>query len=118
QAQAYEIIGLAPTATPLPSDLATLADQLIVRGDLQAARDLFEQAIAQRPDNVAYRYEYGRLMIEMDADEIALAQGDALIELAPNDPRGYALKAMANVWVGSPETAIPVALAGLDLRAG
>jgi tetratricopeptide (TPR) repeat protein len=118
QAQALDAIGMGPTPTPLPSDLATLGDQLRIAGDMEEARDLFERAIQQKPDNIAYRYEYGTLMIDMNAPEISLAQGDAILELDPSDPRGYALRAMAMVWMGNSESAIPVASAGLDLGAG
>lgn len=118
EAQALDLMGLSPTPTPLPSDLASLANQLMVQGDLQAARDLFESALAQRPDNIAYRYEYGRLMIEMNEGLIAREQGEAILQIDPNEPRGYALRASAEVALGNYNTAIPIAIAGLDLRAG
>ncbi len=118
EAQAMEVMGLAPTPTPLPSDLAVLANQLMIRGNMTDARNLFEEAIAQRPENIAYRYEYGRLMIDMSEPTIAREQGDAIISMNPDDPRGYALKAAAEVWMNNPNSAIPIALAGLDLRAG
>jgi tetratricopeptide (TPR) repeat protein len=118
QAQAMEIMGLGPTATPLPSDLATLADQLMIAGDLAEAQASFEQAIARRPDYIPYRYEYGRLMIAMDQPDIAREQGAAIVELDISDPRGYALNAMAEIWLGNSTVAIPLARAGLDLGNG
>jgi len=118
QEQALEFIGLAPTPTPLPSDLATLASQLFVAGDMQEAADLFERAIAQRPDNIDYLYEYGKLMIDMDNPTRALELGEQIIVINSTDPRGYALKARALVWIQRSSDAIPVALAGLDLNKG
>lgn len=118
ESQALEIMGLAPTPTPLPSDLASLGNRLMVQGDLQAARNLFESALIQRPDNIAYRYEYGRLLIEMNEAMLAREQGEAILQVNPDEPRGYALRAMAEVALGNYNTAIPVAIAGLDLRAG
>ncbi|TVR24392.1 MAG: tetratricopeptide repeat protein [Anaerolineaceae bacterium] len=116
--QAQEFMGTAPTATPLPADLAMLGSQLAVTGDLTQARDLFERAIEQRPNNIAYRYEYGRLMIEMNQPTITREQGEAIISLNADDPRGYALRAMAEVSSGNPNSAIPFALNGLELNAG
>lgn len=118
QEQALEMIGLAPTPTPLPSDLATLATQLFVAGDMVAAADLFERAIAQRPDNIDYLYEYGKLMIDMDNPTRALELSEQIIDVNSNDPRGYALKARALVWIRRSADAVPVALAGLDLNRG
>jgi tetratricopeptide (TPR) repeat protein len=118
QEQALELIGLAPTPTPLPSDLATLATQLFVAGDMRAAADLFERAIAQRPENIDYLYEYGKLMIDMDNPARALELGDQIIQINSNDPRGYALKARALVWLRRSADAVSVALAGLDLNRG
>lgn len=118
EAQALDLMGLAPTPTPLPSDLASLGNQLMVQGNLQEARNLFESALAQRPDNIAYRYEYGRLMIEMNEPLIAREQGESILQINPSEPRGYALRAMAEVAIGNYNTAIPIAIAGLDLRAG
>lgn len=118
QEQALELIGLAPTATPLPSDLATLATQLFVAGDMRAAADLFERAIAQRPNNIDYLYEYGRLMIDMDNPARALELSEQILNINSTDPRGYALKARALVWLRRSADAIPVALAGLDLNRG
>lgn len=118
QEQALELIGLAPTPTPLPSDLATLATQLFIAGNMQAAADLFERAIAQRPENIDYLYEYGKLMIDMDNAARALELGDQIIQINSNDPRGYALKAQALVWLRRSADAVSVALAGLDLNRG
>jgi tetratricopeptide (TPR) repeat protein len=118
QEQALELIGLAPTPTPLPSDLATLASQLFVAGDMQEAADLFERAIAQRPENIDYLYEYGKLMIDMDNPQRALELAEQIIEVNSTDPRGYALKARALVWLQRGSDAIPVVLSGLDLNKG
>lgn len=118
QAQAIDALGMGPTPTPLPSDLATLADQLRLEGDLPAARDLFERAIAQRPENVNYLYEYGELLIDLGDPETAITLGDEVIQLAPDDPRGYALKGRAQVWSGRAAQAVPTVLAGLSLEQG
>ncbi|MDZ4672468.1 MAG: tetratricopeptide repeat protein [Phototrophicales bacterium] len=118
QEQTMELLGFAPTPTPLPSDLATLASQLFVAGNRQQAADLFERAITQRPENIDYLYEYGKLMIDMDNPERALELADQILDVNSTDPRGYALKARALVWLRRSADAVPVILAGLDLNRG
>lgn len=85
---AYEMIGSAPTVTPLPSDLAMQAAVLFQSGNVPAAAQLYAQAIAQRPDNVEYLYEYGQVLIELDRYAEAIQIADQLITLAPRDVRG------------------------------
>jgi tetratricopeptide (TPR) repeat protein len=76
---------------------------------------------------VNYLYEYGRILIELDRPaeptqgrnvsdaELAMELGDRAINLAPQDPRGYALKAKALVWTGDSAGAIPIALQGREV---
>lgn len=116
--QALDAVGLAPTPTPLPSDLATIAANLVIAGDLDEAANLFEQALEQRPDNIDYLHEYGQLLIDQGDYIRAEAMADRILELDPAEVRGYALKARAQVWAGNPTSAIPVALAGLDITPG
>lgn len=116
QEKANAMMGNVPTATPLPSDLATLGVTLVLQGDLQAAADLFERAIAQRPDNIDYLHEYGKVLLELGEAEQSLALGDRILDLNPTDPRGYALRAQALVWLSRPSEAIPAALAGLSVN--
>jgi tetratricopeptide (TPR) repeat protein len=118
QERALDAVGMGATPTPLPGNLATQAANLVLLGEYQAAAALFEQALQQRPDNVDFLYEYGLLLIEMGETDRAIEVGDRIQSLNPNDPAGYVLKARALVWGGSPTTAIPIVLAGLDLRQG
>lgn len=118
QTQALDMVGMGPTPTPLPGDLASRADQLVANADLEEARGLFEQAIEQRPEDIDYLYEYGDLLIDMDEAGRALELAERIQDITLNDPRGYALKARALVWDGNSSDAIPVALAGLELNAG
>lgn len=115
QTTALDMMGLSPTATPLPSDLATFATTLVLAGDLQEAADLFASAIEQRPDNVDYLYEYGELLIDLEAYIDAMAMAERMLDLDSADPRGYALMSKALVWDGNPTAAIPIALSGLDI---
>ena len=114
QLAALEQIGFAPTATPYASVRANAGEQFYRQGDIETAAQFFEQAANQQPENLAYLYEYGRLLIELDENLEAAAIGDQMIEINPDDVRGYALKANAIAWQ-DPTTAIPAALEGQEL---
>jgi len=111
---ALDALGIAPTPTLYASQHAQLGVELYQSGDVQTALDEFELAVLQRPEDINYLYEYGKLLIELDRYEEAAPIGDRAIEVAPNDVRGYALKARALMW-SDPGTAIPTAVSGLEI---
>lgn len=115
QMTALEVMDMAPTPTPFPSELATRATEFVAAGNLDEAAVLFEQAVRQRPENIDYKYEYGLLLLDLGDYEKAAELGDAIIDLSLVDPRGYSLKAAALTLDGSPTQAIPVALNGIEL---
>ncbi len=108
--------GSPATPTPRPSELATRATELFLAGDLTGAEELLARAVAERPDNIAYLYEHGWLLIELGRFEAAEAHGAAITQLDARDERGFALKAAALTWQGQPAVAIPIALSGLELN--
>ena len=112
---ARTLVGAGPTATPLPSVLALRASQLAQTGDLKAAEGLLSTVVAERPENIAYLYEQGVLLIELERYDEALALGRQIIDLNPRDARGFALEASSMVWQGQASAAIPIALSGLEL---
>ncbi len=114
QLAALDAIGMAPTATPFASERAQEAHQFYLRGDMANAERLYALAVQQQPNNVDYLYEYGRILIELERSREAEALGVRIIELAPQDPRGYALAANALVW-SDPARAIPYATSGVEL---
>jgi len=116
QLAALDAIGFAPTPTPFAADHADLGEEFFVRGDVQTAAEYFELAVQQQPNNVNYLYEYGNLLIELDRSSEAAEMGERIMELAPDDPRGYALKANAIVW-DDPVAAIPIAQEGVETEA-
>ncbi len=105
-----------PTPTPLPSELATRASALFLAGNISGAEELLAQAVAERPNNIAYLYEHGRLLIELGRYNEAHDHGAAITELDARDARGFALKATALTWQGQASVAIPIALSGLELN--
>jgi len=118
QSTALEVAGFGPTPTPLPGDLATVGAEMVALGQFDEAADMFERALALRPENVDYMYAYGDLLVETGDYDAALALADRMLRASPSDPRGYELKARAQVFNGSSNAAISVALAGIDLGQG
>jgi tetratricopeptide (TPR) repeat protein len=114
QYAALDYFDLAPTATPFAGERAAIGEEFYRRGDIQTAEDYFQLSVEQQPENIDYMYEHGLLLIELDRNEEAVLHGERLMELAPNDPRGYALKANAIAW-DNPTEAIPVAVTGLEV---
>lgn len=115
QVAALEIVGLAPTTTPLPSDLAAQAMDMFRAGNTRQAATLWEQVVRKRPDTIDYLYEYGQVLIELDTADPgrALTMADRIIALNPDDVRGYALKTRALVWSG--DSALAVSVGGIGL---
>lgn len=107
----------APEQTPIPLPGQLAADAMVAyqEGDAPQAVDYWAQALDQRPDNVTYLYEQGQILVDLDRAQEAIENARQVLELAPNDPRGYALRARALAWDGNATAAITVAQAGLEL---
>ncbi|MDQ7025717.1 MAG: tetratricopeptide repeat protein [Anaerolineae bacterium] len=114
------LLGIEITPTPAPSSLAIQAQELFWEGKLDNAAALMAEAVEIDPNNISYLYEYGMLLIDLDdgrngnANQ-AIDLARQIIQINPNDPRGYALRARGLVWIGNSAGAIPVAQAGLDI---
>lgn len=115
QYMALDALGIAPTPTLFASQHAQQGVDMYHSGEVDQALIEFELAVQQRPDDVNYLYEYGKLLIELDLFDEAVPIGDRAIEVAPNDVRGYALKARALMW-SDPGIAIPTAVSGLEIN--
>jgi tetratricopeptide (TPR) repeat protein len=115
QDQFLENLGYAPTATPFAGEHAAMAEDYFRSGDIGNAARFYEMAVQQQPENVNYLYEYGLVLIELDRNDESVLLGEEIMALAPNDPRGYALKANAIAWT-NPTDAIPTALAGTEVE--
>jgi len=50
QSTALEVAGFGPTPTPLPGDLATVGAEMVALGQFDEAADMFERALALRPE--------------------------------------------------------------------
>jgi tetratricopeptide (TPR) repeat protein len=115
RAMAMQVIGPEMTPTPLPSEIARQGLDLYFAGDLEGAAEMFAQAVEQRPDSVSYLYELGQVLIDLGRPDEALQIATDILDIAPSDPRGYALRARGMVWEGNSNGAVTVALAGLDI---
>ena len=116
EAIALRIVGLPATPSPSPNELAARALTLSQGGDIVGAEALLATAVAEAPNEIAYRYQHGRVLIELGRYEAAQALGAAITGIDARDVRGYALKAAALTWGGQPASAIPIALSGLELN--
>ena len=110
------ITGDPSTPTPQPSELAARAAALFISGDIAEAEPLLARAAAERPNDIAFLYEHGRVLIELGRFDEARALGDAITAIDARDVRGYALEAAALTWSGGANGAIPIALSGLELN--
>jgi tetratricopeptide (TPR) repeat protein len=119
QLMALEVVGQAPPPTEYASDHAQRGYQFYLAGKTSDAVAQFSTAVAQQPDNVEYLYQYGRALIEQGQYDEAVTIGDQAMQLDPNNPRGYAIKAWAldqSITVrNGPEQAIPIGQAGLQV---
>lgn len=111
--ETLDMIGMAPTATPGAGQLAAMGMDAYTTGDVEAALLAFGRAVQQRPDDIDYLYEYGRLLLESDRLDEALEIGERAIEIAPNDPRGYVIKGRALMY-DDPAEAIQVTILGAE----
>lgn len=109
-----QFFGTPPTSTPFASTIATRANEAFLMGNTEEALRLYEQAIEQRPD-VSYLYEYGQILVDLNRPEEALEVARRIVDVAPGDVRGFALRAIAQVWQRDFASAIPVVLTGLQV---
>lgn len=114
QTMTLEYFDIAPTATPYAGDRAALGEEYYRTGDIETAASFYQLAVEQQPENIAYIYEYGLLLIELDRNDEAEVFGEEMIVMYPDDPRGYALKASSIAWQ-NPTEAIPVAVEGREV---
>ena len=106
------------TATPMAAERARRAAALAQTSDFEAAESLLAQIVLERPQTIAYRYEHGKMLLELGRFEAALEAARQILDLDAGDAHGFALRAAALVGLGDASAAIPAALTGLDLRPG
>jgi tetratricopeptide (TPR) repeat protein len=115
QPRVSALIGPAPTATPLPEDVAKQAEVAYHAGDLLKASQIYQQAAEIAPQDITILTRYGRILTLNQQLTEATAVGDRIIALAPDDPRGYAVKARALDWQGQYQDSVIAALKAIEL---
>jgi tetratricopeptide (TPR) repeat protein len=107
-------LGFKPASTLYPAQHAMLGAEAFQAGNMAAAAAEFAQAVEMQPDNVAYLYEYGKVLIEVGDSTGASKVADRAIAADPRDVRGYALKANALAH-SDPTNALIFALQGQEI---
>lgn len=115
QPRVIALIGPPPTATPLPDVVVKQAEDAYHAGDLAKASEIYKQAAAISPQDINILAPYARILILNHQLPEALALSDQIIALAPEDPRGYALKARAQDWSGQYQDSVISALKAIEL---
>jgi tetratricopeptide (TPR) repeat protein len=117
QPKVLAMIGPEPTPTPSTDELVQLADEAYLAGDLEVAATYYQMAAEITPDDLDLRFDQARMLI-LTQDEENLQQAviiaDEIIELAPEDPRGYTIKSRALDWLGDYDQAVLAALQAIE----
>jgi len=117
EARLTSLVGAAlptPEPTLFPAQYAALGADLFRAGDLEGARDALNRAVEESPNDIAYLYELGKVLVELDRVDEAVEIADRAIQANPQDVRGHALRANALKW-NAPDEAIQDALRGIDI---
>ena len=114
QKVAASALGIKGEPTLYPAQVAMRGAEAFQAGNMAAAAEQFAQAVQMQPDNVAYLYEYGKTLIEVNDIDRAVEMADRAIEADPRDVRGYALKANALAYT-DPTNALIYALQGQEI---
>ncbi len=114
QLEALEVVGMAPTLPPPANQVAAQGLAMMESGDMEQAVTLLGQAMRQQPNDVNYLYEYAIALLESDQTSASIPIGEQMIQLAPNDPRGYEIKGRALMF-SNPTEAILASIQGVDV---
>lgn len=88
------LLGDPPTPTLSAATLARDAYNRFVTGDLAGAETGYANALALEPDNADMLAEYSRILLLSNQGQRGLDAADRLVALAPDDPRGKALRVL------------------------
>jgi tetratricopeptide (TPR) repeat protein len=108
------------SARPVSWKLLKLAEKSYTLGDLKKAAEFYRQAAELQPDDLDVLTPYARILtLNKDNDVQSLSQAvavaDHMIEVAPEDARGYAARARALDWQGNYQDAVLMALKAIEL---
>lgn len=118
QPRVLAAIGPDPTPTVSPGELVALAEEAYQNGDLIAAAEYYRQAAELVPEDVQVLADLSRILTLINTPESrqeALAVAEQAILVAPEDPRGHAMKARALNWMGNADQSAIEALRAIEL---
>lgn len=115
QPQVLARLGPSPTPTQSIDAYVAQAEAAYLNGELDPAIDAYRNAVAMDPSNIDHLFALSRLLLLTDNVEEGLAMAEQTVLADPESPKGYAIKAMALDWNGSPEQAIIEALKAIEI---
>ncbi len=118
QPQVLAAIGPEPTATMSEGEVSHLAQEAYQAGNLAEAAEYYRHAAALMPDDVQVLADLARVLTLMNTPDSlaeAVEVADQAILIAPEDPRGYAMKARALNWAGEADQSAIEALRAIEL---
>jgi len=95
-----------PTPTRGPVSYAAEAEAQYLEGDLTAAIETYQQAIALDPDDVQLRIPLVRLLTLQGREREALREGQLAVETGPDSAHAWAVLCQAYDWAGQVDNAI------------
>ena len=104
-----------PTATDSPLNYLTVANAAYQRGAMDTAIANYSLAADGLPNDVALYYRLAHLLITNNQPQAGLDMAERAINADPFDPRGWAIKGMAQDWLGDSELAIANILQAIKL---
>lgn len=118
QPQVLAAIGPEPTATMSEAEVSRQAQEAYQAGNLAEAAEHYRHAAALMPDDVQVLADLSRVLTLMNTPDSlaeAVEVADQAILIAPEDPRGYAMKARALNWAGEADQSAIEALRAIEL---
>lgn len=118
QPRVLAALGPEPTPTLSAETLREQGDEAYIAGRMEEAVAAYEQAAELNPTDIQLLTDLSRVLTLINTEESrqqALAVAEQITLLAPEDPRGYAMKARALNWSGDADQSAIEALRALEL---
>lgn len=114
QGEVLTMMGEAPTATPPAAYVASEGLVAYANGELDDALVKYEEALRMNATNLDYLYEYTHTLLLLSEGTAGLEAAERMIDLDPDDPRGYALKIYALYQLDRLDEGVALGLTTLD----
>lgn len=118
QPKVLAALGPSPTPTTSAETYVAQAEAAREAGELAEAAGHYREAAVLLPENLGVLTDLSHTLTLIDTDESldeALDVAEQIILLAPEDPRGYAMKARALNWKGEADQSAIEALRAIEL---